>query len=100
MPAERALPAPDRRHHHFVAAAGTAVDFLAGAELQVLVEADPHFAEPAAAAHHRDRRTAETGIDLNEGLLEVGGSNGFRLRYLQNFLGDLSRGAGLPDGLE
>src|SRR6266702_4031477 len=62
------LPTPDRRHHHFVAAAGAAVDFLAGAELQVPAQADPHFAQPRAVARHRNRRTAQARIDLDEGL--------------------------------
>ena len=66
----RISPAPHRRHHHLVAAAGAAVDLLAGAELEVLVHADPHFAETPAVAGHRDRRCAQAGIDLDEGLLD------------------------------
>ena len=38
--------AAHRRHQHLVAPAAAAVDFLAGAELQVLAHADPHLAEP------------------------------------------------------
>src|SRR3954447_493658 len=59
-------PAPHRRHQHLVAAAGAAVDFLAGAELQVLAQADPDFTEPPAVAGHRDGRTAQARIDLDE----------------------------------
>src|SRR6267378_3243783 len=61
-----ALPAPDRRHQHLVAAAGAAVDFLAGAELQVLAQADPHFAEAPAVAGRRNCRCAQARIDLDE----------------------------------
>src|SRR6266852_408331 len=71
--------APHRRHLDLVAAAGAAVDFLAGAELQVLAQADPHLAEPRPVAGHGDCRTAQPGIDLDEGVLDVGGGNGLRL---------------------
>src|SRR5207244_10398534 len=64
------LPAPHRRHQHLVAAAGAAVDLLAGAELQVLAQADPHFAEPLAVAGGRNRRRAQPRIDLDEGGFE------------------------------
>src|SRR6185437_14099727 len=40
------LAAPHRWHRHLVAPAATAIDFLACAELQILAEADAHFAEP------------------------------------------------------
>src|SRR4051812_47599555 len=71
--------AADRRHHDLVAPAGAAVDFLAGAELHVFAHADPHLAQAPARAEHRNRRTAQTRIDLDEGLLDVAGGNGFRL---------------------
>src|SRR4051812_35011016 len=66
-------PAPHRWHQHLVAAAGAAVDLLAGAELQVLAQAYPHFREPATVTGHRNRRTAQARIDLDEGLLEIAG---------------------------
>src|SRR4029079_13638136 len=44
--------APHWRHRHRVAPAGTAVDFLAGAELHVLAHADPHLAQAPARADH------------------------------------------------
>src|SRR5215218_964014 len=94
------LPAPHRRHHHFVAAAGAAVDFLAGAELQVLAHADPDFAKAPAGADHRNRRTAEARIDLDKGGLERLGGYRFRLRQLQEFVRDLHRRAGFSDVLE
>ena len=40
---DKLSPAPQRRHRHLVAAAGAAVDLLAGAELQVFAEADADF---------------------------------------------------------
>src|SRR5450756_1889176 len=58
------LPAAHRRHQHLVATAGAAVDFLAGAELQVLAQADPHLAEPGPVAGHCDRRGASPGLTL------------------------------------
>ena len=77
------LPAAHRRHHHLVAAAGAAVDFLAGAELQILAHADPHFAEPPAVAGHRDRGTAQARIDLDEGVLDLGGRDRLRLATIR-----------------
>src|SRR5437588_13123903 len=94
------LPAPYRRHQHLVAPAGAAVDFLAGAELQVLAEADPDLAESLGVAGHRNRRRAHAGIGLDESRLEVVGGDRFRLRQLQEFLGDFPRRAGFPDGFE
>src|SRR5947199_8307354 len=64
--AVRSAPA-HRRHQYFVAAAGAAIDFLAGAELQILAHADPHFAEPGLVAGHGDRLGSEAWIDLDEG---------------------------------
>src|SRR4030095_12197335 len=81
--------ASHRRHHDLVAAAGAAVDFIAGAKLHVLVEADPYFAEAPAGAGHRNRRTAQARVDLDEGRLEIVRSDGFLLRQLQKFIGDL-----------
>src|SRR6478735_142954 len=49
------LPTAHRRHDDLVAAAGAAIDFLAGTELQILAHADTHFAEPRLVAGHRDR---------------------------------------------
>src|SRR5450631_4600929 len=49
------LPAAHRRHLHLLAAAGAAIDFVAGAELEILTHADPHFAEPPLIAGHGDR---------------------------------------------
>src|ERR1700682_6588532 len=49
------LPAAHRRHLHLLAAAGAAIDFVAGAELQILAHADPDFAEPSLVAGHGDR---------------------------------------------
>src|SRR2546423_9924925 len=72
------LSAPDRRHHHLLAPAGTAIDFLAGTELQFLAHADPHLAEPRLIAGHRNRRTAEAGIDLDKGVLDLGRRHGLR----------------------
>src|SRR5580658_3961732 len=43
-------PAPYRRHHHLVAPAGAAIDFIAVPEFQVLAHADPHLAEPGPVA--------------------------------------------------
>src|SRR6266702_8693170 len=77
------LPTPDRRHHHFVAAAAAAVDFLAGAELQVPAQADPDFAQPFPATGHRDRRAREAWIDLDEGGLYMVGRDRLPLRSLQ-----------------
>src|SRR5437879_2142191 len=94
------LPAPYRRHQHLVAPAGAAVDFLAGAELQVLAQADPYLAEALGVAGHRNRRTAHAGVGLDEGRIEVVGSDRFRLRQLQEFLGDFHRRTGFADGLE
>src|SRR5487761_2355300 len=73
------LPAADGRHHHLLAPAGAAIDFLAGAELEVLVHADPHFAEPRAVAGDRNRGVGETGIDLDEGVLDVRRRDGLRI---------------------
>src|SRR5260221_9203805 len=89
MTIERDLPAPHRRHHHFVAAAGAAVDFLPGAELQILAPADPDFAEPPACAGPRDRRTAETGLELDEGRLDGLLACRFLFRQLHEILGAL-----------
>src|SRR5579872_4515419 len=50
------LPAPDRRHHDLVAPAGAAIDFLAGAELQVLAHADAHLAQPLPVECDGDHR--------------------------------------------
>src|SRR3954470_13469835 len=67
------LAAPDRGHGHLVAAAASAIDFLAGAELQILAQTDPHLTEPGPVAGHGDCRSREPGIDLDEGLLDLGG---------------------------
>src|SRR5260370_8822510 len=91
MTAERALPTPHRRHRHLVAPAGAAVDFLAGAELQVLAQADAHLAEPVLVAGHRDRGIAQAGIGLDEGVLDLGGRNRPGLRQLQKSLHYLYR---------
>src|SRR3954470_11940455 len=72
------LSAPDRRHPHLLAPAGAAIDFLAGTELQFLAHADPHLAEPRLIAGHRNRRTAEAGIDLDKGVLDLGRRHGLR----------------------
>ena len=69
---------------HLVAAAGAAVDFLAGAELQVLAHADPHFAEPGPVAGHRDRGVAQAGIDLDEGVLDLGGRDASSARPVRD----------------
>src|SRR5215213_11729825 len=71
--------APHRRHDYFVAAAGAAVVFLAGAELHILAQADPYFAQAPAGAGHRNRRTAQARVDLDEGRLEITGSDGLLL---------------------
>src|SRR3954452_149403 len=94
------LPAAHRRHRDLVATAGAAVDFLAGAELQVLAEADPHFAEPRAVAGHRDRRTAEAGVDLDEGLLDGRGRHRRGVHRFKVSRRDLHRRPRLADGLE
>src|SRR5215213_11862393 len=94
------LAAPHWRHHDIVAAAGAAIDFLTGAELQVLAHADPHFAEPPPAARHGDGGAAQAGIDLDERVFDLGWSERFLLRHLQKFRWDLYRRARLADGFE
>src|SRR5205809_7875834 len=84
----RALPlcvstAPDRRHRHLLAPAGAAIDLLAGTELEILVHADTYFAEPVLVAGHGDRRGAQAGIGLDEGLLDLSRRNGFRSRQFE-----------------
>ena len=64
---------PHRRHHYLIAAAGAAVDFLAGAELQILAHADPHFAQAPLIADHRDRGIAQARIGLDECGLDLSG---------------------------
>ena len=59
-------PAPHRRHLDLVAAAGAAIDFLAGAELQILAHAEAHFAQARLVAGHRDRGGAQARIGLDE----------------------------------
>src|SRR3954465_14959231 len=65
----RTSPPAQRRHDDFVAAAGAAGDFLAGAELQILVHADADLAQAALVADHRDGGIAQAGIGLDEGIL-------------------------------
>src|SRR5258708_19621191 len=45
-PRRNALAAAHRRHHHLITPAGAAVDFLPGAELQILVPPDPPLTKP------------------------------------------------------
>src|SRR5882757_1738172 len=92
--------APHRRHGDLVAAAAAAVDFLAGSELQVLAEADADLAEPGAVAGHGDGGCREARIDLDEGVLDVGGRDRLGLVELQIFGRDLDAGARFADGLE
>src|SRR6266403_4140425 len=94
------LPAPYRRHGHLLAPAGAAIDLLAGAELEVLVHADTHFAESRLVAGDGDRRTAKAGIGLDEGLLDLRGRNGLRRRQFEIFFRDLHGRARLAAGLE
>src|SRR5258705_13902824 len=92
--------APYRRHRHLLAPAGAAIDLLAGAELEVLVHADTHFAESRLLAGHGDRRTAQAGIGLDEGLLDLRGRNGLRRRQFEIFFRDLHGRTRFADGLE
>src|SRR5947199_3599658 len=62
-------PAAQRRHDDLLAAAGAAIDFLAGAELQVLAHADADLAQPPLIADHGDRGIAEARIGVDEGFL-------------------------------
>src|SRR6478736_7153293 len=94
------LPAPDRRHRHLLAAAGAAIDLLAGAELEILVHADTHFAEPRPVAGHGNRRTAQAGIGLDEGFLDLGRRHGLRSRQFEIVFWDFHRRTRLADGLE
>src|ERR1700730_3617102 len=64
-------PATHRRHHHLVTLAGAAVDFIAGAELEILAHADTHFAQPGPIAGDRNRRVREAAIDLDEGVFDL-----------------------------
>src|SRR5260370_39007250 len=59
-----ALSTAYRRHDHPVAAAGAAIDFLAGTELQILAHAEPQFAEPRPVACHPDRGRPQPGTHL------------------------------------
>src|SRR5262245_66659275 len=78
---ERRASAAHRRHDELVAAAGARVDLGAGAEAQVLAQADAHLAQTPAAAGHRDAVAGEAGIDLHEGLLDlIGGDRERRAR--------------------
>src|SRR3981081_2017059 len=91
---------PQRRHHDLLAAAGAAVGFLAGAELQILAHADTDLGEPGPVAGHGDRGIAQARIDLDEGVLDLGGRHGLGLRQFQIFGRNLHRRARLADGLE
>src|SRR5262249_13145845 len=68
---ERRASAAHRRHDELFAAAGARVDVGAGAEAQVLAEANAHLAQAPAAAGHRDAVAGEAGICLHEGLLDL-----------------------------
>src|SRR5262245_49390884 len=61
---ERRASAAHRRHDELVAAAGARVDLGAGAEAQVLAEANAHLAQTPAPAGHRDAVAGEAGIGL------------------------------------
>src|SRR6185312_70435 len=91
---------PDWRQDHLIAAAGAAVDLITGAKLQILAEADAYFAQPLPVASHRDRRGRQARIRLDEGVLDVGRRNRFRLGQLQEFLRDLDRGPRFANGFE
>src|SRR5258707_10598779 len=94
---ETPLSTAHRRHCHLVAAAGAAIDFLAGAELQVLAHADPHFAEPRLVAGHGDRGSAQAGIDLDEGVLDFGGADGLRAPQFPILFRNFLRGTRLAE---
>src|SRR5436309_7990099 len=98
--AMESLAASHWRHLHLIAAASAAIDFLAGAELEILVPADPHLAQPLAVAGHGDRGGAQAGIDLDESVLDLRRRNGLRLRKLKIFRRDFDGGTRLADGLE
>src|SRR4030095_6401997 len=83
-----------------LAPAGAAIDLLAGTELEILVHADTYFAEPRLVAGHGDRRTAQAGIGLDEGLLDLGRRNGLRSRQFEKLFRNFHGGARLADGLE
>src|SRR5256886_15569191 len=94
------LSAPYRRHCHLLAPAGAAIDLLAGAELEILVHADTYFAEPRLVASHGDRRTAQAGIGLDEGFLDLGRRNGLRSRQFEILFRNFHGRTRLADGLE
>src|SRR5712692_322343 len=92
--------APYRRHCHLLAPAGAAIDLLAGTKLQILVHADTYFAEPVLVAGHGDRRGAQAGIGLDEGLLDLRRRNGLRSRQFEILFRDFHGRTRLADGLE
>src|SRR5690606_22835951 len=95
-----ASAAAHRRHHYLIPATGSPVDFLTGTELQVLVHADPHLAEPGPVAHHGDGGTAEARIVLDESLLDGIRRDAFRCGEIGEFRRDLHSGPRFADGLE
>src|SRR4051812_12637508 len=71
------LTAPERRHGYLVAAAGALIDFITGAKLQILAQADSDFAQPSSVAGHGNSRCREAGIDLDESALDIAGRDRF-----------------------
>src|SRR6266404_4281408 len=94
------LAATHRRHEQLVAPAGTAVDLVAVAEFQVLAHADADLAQPGAAAGHRNRRARQSGVALDESLLDLVRRYGQRRLGGRVALGDFHRLTGLSDQVE
>ena len=85
---------------HLVASAAAAIDFLAGAELEILAHADPHFAEPGPVAGTAIAASLRPGLTLMKASSISDGATVFGSDSSRNSGGNFHRGARLADGLE